>query len=168
MTYRTNIVAGSALALFAAVYFYFSFDIKPFSGLGATPLDSTFIPRLWGACLFLLSLSLVVRGFRERKRNSYADGRTDTDKGSFAAAWRDNYEVILTFLSIFIYTALLGRIGFLIMSALYIFFQTVILSPPKKRNYKVAAVIAVVASTAIDFLFVELLSVLLPKGILGF
>jgi len=168
LTYKTNIIAGSALALFAALYFYFSFAIKPFNGLGATPLDSTFIPRLWGVCLFLLSGSLVLRGFRER-RQSLSEGK-GAEKGrlSLPSIWHNNYEVILTFIAIGVYTALLGPVGFIIMSALYIFFQVIILSPPEKRNYKVAALIAVVASVAIDFLFVELLSVLLPKGILGF
>lgn len=168
MTYRTNIVAGSALTLFASVYFYFSFSIKPFNGLGATPLDSTFIPRLWGVCLFLLSMSLVLRGVRERQRSAGSEAESAARRFSVPEFWRNNYEVILTFIAIGVYTALLGPIGFTIMSSLYIFFQAIVLSPPEKRNYKVAAAIAVVASVAIDYLFVELLSVLLPKGILGF
>ncbi len=168
MTYRTNIVAGSVLALFAAVYFYFSFSIKPFHGLGATPLDSTFIPRLWGACLFLLSMSLVLRGVRERRRVEKSTEGAAARRFSLPAFWRNNHEVILTFIAIGVYTALLGPVGFTIMSALYIFFQAIVLSPPEKRNYKAAAAIAVVASVTIDYLFVVLLSVLLPKGILGF
>lgn len=168
MTYKTNIIAGSALALFAAAYFYFSFDIKPFNGLGATPLDSTFIPRLWGVCLLLLSGAMVVRGFRERSAALKAGSVGKASKFSLRGLWDRNYEVILTFVGIGVYTALLGPVGFTIMSALYIFFQSLLLSPPGKRNWKAAAIIAVIASVAIDFLFVVLLSVLLPRGILGF
>ena len=165
MTYRTNIAAGGSLAMFAAAYLYLSTNIKPFQGLGATPLDARFIPRLWGGLLLILSLMLILRGFRGRKAEM---GRNVSAAFSLKTFFADNREVILTFTAIAVYTALLGTVGFLVMSALYVFFQVLILSDPGKRNYKAAAIIAVVSSVAIDFLFVVLLAVLLPKGILGF
>jgi len=168
LTYRTNLISGSALSAFSAVYLYFSMGIKPFKGIGATPLDATFIPRFWGVCLLILSLTLVARGLRERadaRKSAEASAGGARSPGAFV---RRNYEVILTFLSILVYTALLGPVGFIVMSALYIFFQALILTPKAKRNPKAAALIAVVAAVSIDFLFVRLLSVLLPKGIIGF
>lgn len=168
MTYRTNLAAGSVLSLFAVCYLYFSFGIKPFEGIGATPLDAAFIPRLWGVCLLALSLSLVVRGIRARNAAS-GKGREMLREGfSPREFFRKNREVVLTFVSIGVYTALLGPVGFVVASSLYIFFQIIILSPPGERNYKIAAIIAVVSSVAVDYLFVVLLSVLLPTGILGF
>ncbi len=166
MTYRTNIAAGGALALFAAVYIYLSGDIQPFKGIGATPLDARFIPRLWGTALLILSLMLVVRGFRAR--TAELRGGAAGSGVSAKSFWDRNREVVLTFAAIAVYTALLGPVGFLIMSALYMFFQILLLSKPEKRNYKLAAAVAVISAVLVDYLFVELLSVLLPRGILGF
>lgn len=167
MTYRTNIATGSVLSIFSVLYLYFSRTIKPFRGIGATPLDSTFIPRLWGVCLLLLSASLILRGFKEKRA---ADGAGGSAVGSFSpkAFAARNREVLFTFLAIFAYAALLGAVGFTIMSALFIFLEALILTPKEKRNPKAAAAIAVVSAVAIDFLFVRLLSVLLPKGLFGF
>lgn len=168
MTYRTNLAAGGALSLFAVCYLYLSFGIKPFEGIGATPLDAAFIPRLWGTALLVLSLSLIVRGFRARNAEFGKGEGKKKEKFSLREFYTKNGEVILTFASIAVYTALLGPVGFVITSALYVFFQIMILSPPGERNYKTAAVIAIVSSAAVDYLFVVLLSVLLPTGILGF
>ena len=168
MTYRTNIAAGSTIAILSVLYLYFSFDIVPFKGLGATPLDATFIPRFWGTCLFLLSISLLARGFRERRIILKNGKKPETGQSSLKNFFYSNYEVILTFTAIGIYTLLLGLVGFTIMSALYIFFQILLLTPADKRNYKAAVIIAAPAAVIIDYMFVRLLSVLLPKGILGF
>ena len=161
-------MTGSVLALFSGMYLNFSLGIKPFRGLGATPLDAAFIPRFWGICLLLLSLSLILRGFREKRAVENSGSGPASGLFSPKAFIAENSEVILTFAAIFAYTALLGPVGFTVMSALFIFFEALILTPKSKRNPKTAAVIAVVAAVSIDFLFVRLLSVLLPKGILGF
>jgi len=168
LTYKTNVVTGSILSIFSVLYLYFSFSIKPFRGIGATPLDSTFIPRLWGTCLLILSGSLILRGFQEKRKSEEAGKRAEAVPFSVKGVFDQNAEVILTFLAILLYTALLGPVGFTIVSALFIFFEALILTPKAKRNPAAAAAIAVIAAVSIDFLFVRLLSVLLPKGILGF
>lgn len=168
MSYRTNIVTGSALSIFSVSYLYFSLSIKPFRGIGATPLDAAFIPRFWGWCLLVLSLSLILRGFNEKRKSENAGKIAAAPAFSLKGFVSRNAEVILTFLAILVFTALLGPVGFVVMSALFIFFEALILTPKAKRNPIAAAAIAVVAAVSIDFLFVRLLSVLLPKGILGF
>lgn len=168
MTYKTNVVTGSVLSIFSVLYLYFSFSIKPFKGIGATPLDSTFIPRLWGTCLLILSASLILRGFKEKRKAGESGKRAATVPPSLKSAIANNAEVVQTFFAILVFTALLGPVGFTIMSALFIFFEALVLTPKAKRNPAAAAAIAVIAAVSIDFLFVRLLSVLLPKGILGF
>ena len=168
LTYRTNIVAGSILSIFALTYLALSFQIQKFHGMGATPLNAAFIPRLWGVCLLLLSLSLVLRGYRARKAAAQKAVPKPWAGFSPIGICKENLEVILTFVAIGVYTAFLDLVGFTLMSAAYIFFQIIILTPAsKKMNYPVAAIVAITASVAIDYLFVVLLSVLLPTGILG-
>jgi hypothetical protein len=165
--YRKNIIAGAALAVFSIGVLLVSFNISTFTGLGAAPLGSAFIPRLWGVCLGLLSLSLFFRGLRERA--AYAKtGKIVPFAFSFAKFCKENREVILTFVVIAVYTALMGVVGFVIMSAFYLFAQILILTPPGRRNLLAAGIISVVTSVLVDFIFVSLLHVLLPRGILGF
>ncbi|MDR1933806.1 MAG: tripartite tricarboxylate transporter TctB family protein [Spirochaetales bacterium] len=169
MPYRKNIIAGGALCVFAILYLLLSLRITIFTGLGAAPLDSRFIPRLWGVCLLALSVSLLLRGMRERKVYLKA-GKTGAPAFSIFSSqfFRKNYAVILTFVMIAVYTALIGIIGFIVMSALYLFGQMMILTPPGKRNPLLAGIVALVVSVALDYVFVSLLHVLLPRGIFGF
>jgi putative tricarboxylic transport membrane protein len=165
--YRKNIIAGAALAVFSAGILLLSLNISTFTGLGAAPLGSAFIPRLWGVCLGVLSLSLFFRGLRERGAYVKA-GKAAPFSFNFSEFRKKKYEVILTFVTIAVYTALIGPIGFIIMSALYLFAQILILTPPGKRNLPVAAIVSVATAVLADYVFVSLLHVLLPRGILGF
>ena len=79
-----------------------------------------------------------------------------------------NKEVGLTFILLAIYTVFLKQLGFVTATFLYIFFQTLVLTKKEKRNYKLTIILAIIFSVLIDYIFVELLSVLLPKGIIGF
>jgi len=56
----------------------------------------------------------------------------------------------------------------MLMSAIYLFAQILILSPPGKRNFLVAGIVSVVTSVLLSYIFFVLLHVLLPRGILGF
>jgi putative tricarboxylic transport membrane protein len=167
MSYRKNIIAGAVLSVFSVVVLLLSLNIPAFTGLGAAPLDSAFIPRLWGGSLGLLSLSLLFRGLKERA--VYAKtGKVIPFPFKLSKFCRENREVILTFVIIAIYTALVGIAGFIIMSALYLFAQILILTPPGKRNFTMAGIISIITSVLLDFVFVSLLHVLLPRGIFGF
>ncbi len=164
--YKMNMLAGGGLFIFGLVYFILSWQIDNFKGLGAPPVDAKFVPRLWGGMLMVLSLIVFVRGLLEYLRLK-KEGKLPQKEGNAAARIMDAREVILTFLCLLIYIALLQPVGFIIMSALYIFAEAMILTPPGKRKPLIAAVVAVVAAVLVDFAFVNLLHVLLPAGILG-
>jgi hypothetical protein len=165
--YRKNLIAGAALTAFSIGVLLVSLNISTFTGLGAAPLGSAFIPRLWGGCIGLLSLSLFLRGLRERKAYMRM-GKIEPFSFNASAFYRKNREVILTFVVIAAYTAFIGIAGFIIMSALYLFAQILILTPPGKRNFPVTGTVSIVTSVLVDYIFVSLLHVLLPRGILGF
>ena len=164
--YKINMAAGGLLFAFGLGYFLLSWQIAAFKGLGAPPIDARFVPRLWGGLLMLLSALVFLRGLREYLALRKAGGLEAKGKG--IAAWvADNREVVLTFLALLAYIALLKPVGFIIMSALYIFAESIILTPKGKRRPLVAAIVAVAAAVLVDFAFVKLLHVLLPAGILG-
>ncbi|MDR0638191.1 MAG: tripartite tricarboxylate transporter TctB family protein [Spirochaetaceae bacterium] len=167
MPYRKNIIAGAVLTVFSIGVLLLSLNISTFIGLGAAPLGSAFVPRLWSGSLGLLSLSLFIRGLRERRAYVKA-GKAIPFSFNFSGFYKKNREVILTFVIIAVYIALISVVGFMIMSALYLFAQILVLTPHGKRNFLITGIISVVTSVLVDYIFVSLLHVLLPRGLLGF
>lgn len=168
MQYRKDMISGAAIGTVSAIYLLLTSKISIFTGPGAAPLSARFVPAMWGAVLLILSVMLIVRGLRRRKAALQQAGTAGQDKLSLKNFCLQNQEVILTFAVLTVYIYLLKPVGFLIMSALYIFAEALILSKKGKRHVVTALVLAVVASVLIDFIFVRLLYVMLPKGILGF
>ena len=101
MQYKKELVPGIVLTVIAVLYLFFTTQIQPFTGLGATPLTNRFMPFFWGTCLLILSVMLIIRGVRMRKKE-LAAGKVATS-GGFAIFW-DNYkEVVLSFILLAIY-----------------------------------------------------------------
>lgn len=66
-----------------------------------------------------------------------------------------------------VYVALLKTIGFIIMTAVYIFAQSLFMAPPEKRNFLVSGILAAVVSIAIYYAFARGLGMTLPAGLLS-
>lgn len=153
---RTDLITGIVLALFSLWYFYEALHVRIFAGMGKAVVNSTTMPKIWAVCMLLLSGALILRSIRAPKGK---------EEGNGLGAWfKANVEVIYTFAALFIYTALLEPLGFIIASVLYIFAQTLILMGKEHRSYVKALIIAVVCSAASYYVFVYHLAVLLPKG----
>lgn len=165
MDYRTDIISGIVLSLFAVFYFINAFSIRVYEGLGKAIVDSSTLPKIWGILLFLLSLNLLIRGLRKKKEAQAAGVETKRDF-DLKKYLTENYAVYGTFVLIAIYVTLLRRVGFIIMTAFYIFFQIQLLTHPKERRYALPAAIAVVTSLFIYFVFVKVFYVILPGGLL--
>ncbi len=71
---------------------------------------------------------------------------------------------LIMILGTWLYYKLLKKVGFLILTPLYFFGSSMLFGYKKKIK---CAIIAVVFSTAIYFLFVKVFMVILPRGILG-
>ncbi len=165
MGYRKDLIPGVVLSVFSIIYLALSFQIDLFTGSGATPLNSRFAPQFWGSILLFLSVLLIFRGLKAKKQ--VTEEKLER-KMTFKEAVYENREVWLTFGALFLYILGLDFIGFMIMTVAYVFVQIMILTAKEKRNYVVALVVALVTSVVIDYVFVELLHVMLPTGILGF
>lgn len=167
MEYKKNLYPGIVLTSFSAIFLILTSQIKKFSGLGADPLGARAIPYLWGISLLFLSIILVLRGIKQRKlaiqSNTYQKSEFNVMQ-----KLKESREIALTFVSLAVYVALLEPIGFLIMTAIYLYVQTLILTPVEKRKYVLTLVTSIVMAVALDYIFVCLLNVLLPQGIFGF
>jgi hypothetical protein len=168
MTYKSNLITGMILMIVSTAYYALSFQIEVFGGSGATALDSRFMPRVWSALLFVLSIILIIRSMKQRKKHLSKEDVNIKRKRSFMTILKENREVAMTFIALAIYIVGLQRVGFLIMSVLYLFFQILILTNKEKRNLLLAGIVSIVFAVGINYIFVVWLRVMLPRGIIGF
>lgn len=161
MEEKRDLFVGIIVGLFSILYYIGALQIKMYKGLGVSVIDSSEVPKKWAIFLFFLSIMLIIRSLKRMKKSSEKNV-------SLAQLLTLNKEVGLTFILLAIYTVFLKQLGFVTATFLYIFFQTLVLTKKEKRNYKLTIILAIIFSVLIDYVFVELLSVLLPKGIIGF
>ena len=154
-----DLIAGAVLALCSIGYYVASHSIQSF-GFNKDFISARTIPVAWAVLLLVLSVVLMVRSYAEIRHlkatgEEIFSGRTPKD-------WlADNYAVIGTFIILFLYAFAMRPVGYLISTFVYLIVQVVLLILK-------ALILAVVFSVLSDYLFVELLSVPLPAGILGF
>lgn len=165
--YKLDIIPGIVIAVFSILYMSMIPGIKAFDGLGATPLTNHFVPYLWGGSMLILGLWITVRGFRKRKKYLAEGGKVENT--SLKDALLEKREVIASFVSLTLYVGLMGSVGFVIMTILYVFVQILILTPRAKwgKTYVPAGITAVISGCALFYIFKYLLNVLLPVGILS-
>lgn len=167
MEYKKNLFPGIVLTIFSVIFLVLTSQIKKFNGLGADPLGARAIPYFWGISLLFLSIMLIIRGMHQRNQAIQNNTYVKTELNLLQKI-KESREIVLTFFSLAIYIALLEPIGFLIMTALYLYVQTLILTPKEKRRYLLTLITSIVIAVALDYIFVCLLNVLLPLGIFGF
>lgn len=162
MDKRQDLMTGIIMALVSLWYLFEAAQVKVFAGMGKAIIDSGTIPKVWGGCLLVLSIILIIRGFRGLQKEGQLDKFNLWDKV------KEHWEVVGTFILLTIYIGIMDYLGFVIASMIYIFFQILVLTPKEKRNYKMAGILAVIFSISIYYVFVEWLMVLLPVGLLEF
>ena len=165
--YKLDIIPGIVLSLFAIAYLSQVPSIVEFKGLGSTPLTNRFVPYLWGGSLLVLSLWVLLRGFRKRKKY-LAEGGTP-GKAGLMSVLSDKREVVASFAAMTVYVALKGSVGFVITTLAYVFVQILILTPREdwKKTYLPALITAAITAGFLFYVFRYTLNVLLPIGLLS-
>jgi putative tricarboxylic transport membrane protein len=149
-----DLVLGAFLLLLAVFLFVYARTLPPMPG---QRYGADVFPILVAVGLGLFSVLLMVRGWR---------ARAPDDRWVAVTQWaRDPYtrgNFILASLAIVVYVALDDYIGFVPLGIAILMTLFIRQSVPWKRS----AVIAVVATVAIQYLFGSLLRVPLPRGLL--
>ena len=164
--YRLDIIPGVVIALFSLWYMSMIPGIQTFTGMGSTPLTNHFVPYLWGCALLVLAAWLIIRGLR--KRAAFVKNGGKLEKLDFKAGVEDKMEVIQSFVLMALYVALMGPVGFVPCTVVYLFLQILVLTPKenRKKTYVPAVICSVVCACLFYYLFRYHLNVLLPQGIL--
>ncbi len=162
-----DLITGLAVFFLSLFYLINIRSVRVFTGAGATAINARTIPLIEGSLLMLLSVIMLIRYGINARRGGYVSesGKEDSLDGQ---PLRIRMAVPLTLCLLLIYVLAIGRLGFVLTSIIYLFFQIIILSPNGKIRVPFAAVIAVIAPVIIYLVFVYLLNVPLPRGIMPF
>ena len=150
-----DIISGGVIFAASLILFIMTFFMRRLTVLSVGP---EFMPRIVFGMMMVLGLVVAAEGLKNC-RTAAADEALEPKPR--------NKTALLTLLLIMIYIACLKQIGFLITTAAYLFFQIMILAPKENRRPLQFLIIAVLSSSIIYYLFLNVFQLLLPAGILG-
>lgn len=141
---------GLLLFLIAAGYLYFSYQLPNYP---YTPIDADVIPKGLGVLMIILSVALFFSRAKE----------TEAEKAKRAIPKKELLVLVVVFAMIFFYILLFEIIGFIIMTALFIFFCSWFLG---YRKTKTNIIVSIIFPIIMYIIFVYALGISLPRGIL--
>lgn len=141
---------GLLLFVIAAIYLYLSFQLPNYP---YAPVDADVIPKGLGILMLVLSAALFFSRAKE----------TEEEKKKRAIPGRELLVILAVFAMIFVYILLFELIGFVIMTALFIYLCSWFLG---YRKWKVNIMVSLLFPLVLYFIFVNALGISLPSGIL--
>lgn len=157
-----DIISGIFFFVTSAILYGVTYT---FRRLTISRVGSAFIPRIVFALIMILSIIVIIEGVIKRK--ILVGEHEVSEKTNDSLDFIERHSVLLTILLIGIYAAFLRKIGFLIMTTIYLIAQFNILAPKTERKQILFIIISVVTTVVIYFVFVKGFKLLLPSGILG-
>ena len=151
---KRDLLCSVIFLVFGIFMFVQSAAIKPL--MGSKDLGSGFVPKIIAGCIIAIAgvkLIMTLTGKKEEKK-------IENDE--------DKMGGLLTIALLLIYSVLFNTLGFILSTVLYLFAQMLILSDERNRKIPLFAVIAVVAPVVIYALFVYVIKMPLPAGLLSF
>lgn len=118
-------------------------------------------PRFVYGAICLVAVIAIVDALRKIPRSSWATFGVET------VAWAKRSRLVFVSLAAFAaYIAALPILGFSIASFLFVLVLQVILMPRRPVNIVVAVIIALIFSFGLNWLFAEVFTVFLPRGVM--
>jgi len=165
MSKYRDVIGGCVFFIFAAVYYWLAFSIRETTA--GSVLGSAFMPKMYGIIMMVLCAIQILNGVRTVKK---AEVTGEGEKKKELTIKQQLYSLLESFGLLVIYVVLLDAVGFVIMSALFVFFMTIVLLPKKGRSKNLfvkVGIISIVFSVAVYLVFVQGFALTLPAGILG-
>jgi hypothetical protein len=151
-----DVIAALAFLTFSVALFFNTGSIRVFAPNSGNYINGQFFPYLLSSVLGVFSVVQLIISIRE-----LPESRMDAGTGMS----RDGMiRIGLTLALLVAYVALLTDAGFLLMTAIYVFFQALLLTPRDRVNIKFALGLAVISSSIIYFLFTYVLELMLPRA----
>ena len=156
--YKRDIVSAFIFIVLGVLIYAGSYSIIVTK---ADTMGPQFFPRLVAVCMIGLSIIQIIKSIMLHKKE-----KTET-----ALNFKINKKVIISIIVLFAYALLVEKVGFLILTIIYVFIQIYLLLPQNKYKDKktviITSIVSVAAPVIIYFTFYEAFSIFLPPGILG-
>jgi len=165
---QNDLFSGIVVCVFAIWYFAMATQIKIMKMLASTLLDASSVPKFWAVLLLLLGAIMLVRGFGEisrAKKAGYVPPKSTAGE-AVNGFLKANSHVILMFLALFLFIALMTPLGFLPSCFLFLVAEFSILARKEEQNLVLSVILALVVSVLIYALFKYAFQMPLPSGIL--
>ncbi|HZG73166.1 MAG TPA: tripartite tricarboxylate transporter TctB family protein [Chondromyces sp.] len=160
MVLKNKDIMSGLLLLIVSIVMYTA--TNTFKTLTTTNVGPDFMPKIIAAFIAIFSIVIVVSAYRSLKNQK---GQMDTEA---EGAGETSYAPVFITLAFMIgYLMLMPYIGFLIMTAIYLFLQIYLLAEEGKKKVILFAFISVVSSAIIYYVFRSIFHVMLPIGIFG-
>ncbi|MBK3845784.1 MAG: tripartite tricarboxylate transporter TctB family protein [Gammaproteobacteria bacterium] len=158
-TYKRKELLVGALMLGAGLFYLFLTINLPRKGF----IDASTVPYVLSVGLCLLGVLQLLTATKATQPPVDPDADADPS----AATPPDYSTVFKTLGLIAVYVALLQKVGFPIMTVLYLYAQFIIITPREQKiNHITYIVIAVITSALIFFTFRQGFDLMLPTGFL--
>ncbi len=155
-----EVLSGIVFLLLCVAVYHSSGSIRVFAPNSGSYINAQFFPKLISAALGIVSVFQIVSGIR----SVHAAAPSEEGVSSGGMSRGGMLRIVATLVLLALYVALMKDVGFLIMTALYIFVQALILTPGDRVRLPFITGLAVISSSLIYFLFVNVLSMMLPRA----
>lgn len=153
-----ELISSSVITVVGLVYFILAFSIRQY---GDAVLDSRFLPLVLGVLLVVFGSVKLFGSIRQTLRQEHETATMNSpETGS-------RIHVLLTIALMIGYAFALKPLGFLFSTSVYMFLQTIILFPNKKKNVVIMIAVSLIFSITVYLVFTRVFSLVLPRGILG-
>lgn len=163
-----DVFSGLFLLIVSVIIFFTAFS---FEALTTSRVGPAFMPQIIAIIMAVFSIIIAVNGFKKSKaaneENDVVEPVKDKEEELIVTEKKSYKPVLITLVLMIAYIALLPYIGFLIMTAVYMFLQMLVLSHITNRKIWLFLLISVVTSAAIYYLFRNVFYVMLPTGIIS-
>ena len=156
MTNKTrDILCSNIVIAFGAAMIYFVKDVRR---VIRSDVGSRFVPTMIGWCIVATGAAKlfysIFTGLKEENKKIVFD--------------QDFLGGVGTIVLMVLYMIAFEPVGFIIASAVYLFFQMLLLSDKTNRKIVLFAIVSALLPIAVDALFVFVIKMPLPVGIFGF
>lgn len=150
---QNNLLVSVLFFLFGLFVFVESLGIKK---LMQNDVGSAFFPKVIALAIMAMAAAKLILTLIQPEAGTKKASGSD-----LAGGW-------MTVMLLAAYVLVFQFVGFILSTAVYLFLQMLILAPAEKRKLPLFAIISVAAPIVIYGLFVYVINMPLPKGLLGF
>lgn len=169
-----EMLIGVLFLVIGAAYLISAFFIPSYEGYGGQNISSSFMPKVLGIMLVVLSIMQIYGARKAATMEAAKDEDSSVTLDNVAefdddAAMRgaSTKSMLIIFAILVAYIALMPIVGFILSTAFFLLTSMLVLTPANKRNLVLIIVLTLVVSIGVYFLFVNGLSLVLPAGLLG-